>query len=237
MKKFIAGLLIGAILATCGATFAAPALTYVKSVFNTTVNGKVVKQDVVTINGTYYADLKQLAGSLGVKYSVDTKAKKIQIGETILTNKYSMQNPTPIGTEQAVTFKSFSDSYTANVTVKEIIRGDKAYELIKAANMFNSEAGEGYEYILAKIDFKLTNAPGGKKYDLAGYSFDLVSDKGKTYDKVLIVSPEPKLDAELYKGASNEGYVAFKVGVNDKMPKMTFGRNYDGTGGIWFKVY
>lgn len=236
MKKFISGLLVG-ILLMGTVTFAAPALSYVKSVFTTTINGKAVKQDVVTINGVYYADLKQLTSSLGIKYSVDAKSKKIVIGETPASNKYSMANPAPLNTKQAVTFKSLLDSYTADVTVKEIIRGDKAWELIQAANMFNKEADAGYEYILAKIDFKLTNAPDGKKYDLSGYSFDIISDKGKGYDKGLIMAPEPVLDIELYKGASSEGYVAFKVAVSDKSPKITFGRNYDGTGGIWFKAY
>jgi len=62
--------------------FAAPALTYVKSVFTTTVNGKTVKQNVVTIGGVYYADVKQLASNLSIKYTVDAKSKKIVLGET-----------------------------------------------------------------------------------------------------------------------------------------------------------
>ncbi len=236
MKKFISGLVIGALLAGT-VTFAASNLTAIKSVFSTTLNGKKVTQNVVTINGTYYADLKQLASNLGIKYSVDTKGKNILLGETPATNKYSMSNPAPIGTKQTVTFKSLLDSFTADVTVNEVIRGDEAWKLIQEANMFNSEAGTGYEYILAKIDFTLTKAPEGKKYDLSGYSFDLISDKGKGYDKGLIMAPEPVLDTELYKGASSEGFVAFKVSVTDKQPKIAFGRDYNGTGGIWFKAF
>lgn len=59
--------------------------------------------------------------SLGVKYAVDAKSKKITIGEVPTTNKYSMGNPAPIRTKQTVTFK-YLDTYTADVTVKEIIK-------------------------------------------------------------------------------------------------------------------
>jgi hypothetical protein len=138
---------------------------------------------------------------------------------------------------QTVKFESGLDTFTANVTLKEIIRGEKAWESIREANMFNDEAGAGFEYILAKIDFKLTNAPAGKKYELSSYNFNLISDKGKAYDASYLVAPDPALDTELYKDASNEGYAVFKVATNDKAPKIAFGRKYDGTGGIWFKAY
>ncbi len=81
MKKFLSGLVIGALLAGT-VTFAASNLTAIKSSFGTMLNGKKVTQNVVTINGTYYADLKQLASNLGIKYSVDTKGKNILLGET-----------------------------------------------------------------------------------------------------------------------------------------------------------
>jgi len=42
------------------------------------------------------------------------------------------------------------------------------------------------------------------------------------------------LDGHLYKGASSEGWDAFIVKKGDLSPKLAFGRNYDGTGGIWF---
>ncbi len=237
MKKFISGLLIGVILTMCGATFAAPALTAVKSVFTTTVYGKTVKQDIATINGTYYMDIKQLTSNLGIKYVVDAKTKKISLGETPAANKYTMKNPAPIGATQSLNYKNYTDEYKADVTVKEIIRGDKAWELIRLANTFNEEAADGYEYILAKIDFKLKYIPNGKSFDLNGISFNLISQTGKEYDYASVVEPDPVLDANLYESASSEGWVAFLVKVDDTKPLLTYGRNYDGTGGIWFKAY
>lgn len=236
MKKFISGLIIGALLMGT-VTFAASNLTAIKSTFKTTVSGKAVTQNVVTISGAYYGDLKQLASNLGIKYSVDTKNKKITLGETPVANKYTMKNPAPIGAMQTLNYKDMFEEYKAQVSVKEILRGDEALKLIKEANMFNDEAGEGYEYILAKINFKLLDIPGDKVFSLMGISFKLVSDVGKEYDYASVVQPDPVLDAKLYKGASNEGWAVFKVKIDDAKPLITFGRNYDGTGGIWFKTY
>ena len=52
-----------------------------------------------------------------------------------------------------------------------------------------------------------------------------------------MVTPEPKLASELYKGAESQGYVVFKVALNDTAPKIAFSRKYDGSGATWFKAY
>ena len=80
MKKFISGLIVGVLL-TGTVSFAASNLTAIKSAFSTTLNGKKITQNVVTINGVYYADLKQLTGNMSIKYSVDAKLKQIRLGE------------------------------------------------------------------------------------------------------------------------------------------------------------
>lgn len=78
MKKFISGLIVGALLSgTVG--FAASELSAIKSTYSTIVNEKQVNQNVVTINGKYYADMKQMASNLGFKYSVDSKENKIKL--------------------------------------------------------------------------------------------------------------------------------------------------------------
>jgi hypothetical protein len=51
------------------------------------------------------------------------------------------------------------------------------------------------------------------------------------------VDPDPSIDADLYPGASHEGWMSFQVAVDDSESLMTFGRKYDGTGGLWFKLY
>ena len=75
-----------------------------------------------------------------------------------------------------------------------------------------------------------------KEYDVSQLDFTAVSDNGKDYESVSIVCTEPKLSADLYPGASVEGWAAFEVDIDDN-PLLTFGRDYQGKDGIWFKLY
>ena len=109
--------------------------------------------------------------------------------------------------------------------------------MIKNANMFNSEPENGYEYILAKINFNLLDITDGKALDVHSMNFDLISTDGKEYDYASVVEPEPQLNASLYKGATSEGWATYLVRVDDATPTLAYGRSYDGTGGIWFKAY
>ena len=40
----------------------------------------------------------------------------------------------------------------------------------------------------------------------------------------------------LYAGGNAEGYIVGKVRVDDQNPKVVYGLNYDGSGGIWFAL-
>ena len=233
LKKFIAGLVVGALL-TGTVSFAAVNLTAIKSHFLTTVNGKGVKQDIVTINGTYYADMKQLAGNLGIKYVLDTKGKKFNLGEASEENKYSMNNPAPIGTKQTI----YSSFYKADITINELVRGDKAWDLIKKIDDNKLKPEKGYEFILAKIKFDLKDIEENRALFIFNGAFSLVSEIGEKYEPMSITElPIPTINAALFKGESNEGWVIFKVKSNDKKPLITYGTQNDGTGGIWFKAY
>lgn len=148
-------------------------------------------------------------------------------------------NPARIGDEVNVTTTTW-DNKTFNSTfmLSEIIRGDKAWEMISEANMFNDAPEEGYEYILAK--FSVEHYDGNDEniqFELSGYDFTLVSDSGKDYENASVVEPKPSLDAKLYQGASNEGYVSFLVSKSDLKPLITYEKDSDGSGGVWFRGY
>ena len=53
----------------------------------------------------------------------------------------------------------------------------------------------------------------------------------------MIVTPRPEIDTKLYSGAKHQGYAVFKVELTDSKPLITFGRDYNGKGGVWFKAY
>ncbi|AHF08405.1 cell wall-binding repeat-containing protein [Desulfitobacterium metallireducens] len=149
----------------------------------------------------------------------------------------SRLNPAPLNTTKTVIVKDYFDDYTAQIAVKQIIRGADAWAMIKEANMFNDAPKDGYEYILAKINFNLVDIANDKALSVSGFNFNLISSDGLEYDYASVVDPDPALDANLYKGATSEGWVAFQVRVGDTSPTLAYGRSYDGTGGVWFKAY
>lgn len=194
----------------------------------TFVNSKLTSTSVVTaLGGTSVVPNSVLAG---VGYNVTVEADP--------TAGNSRLNPAPLNRSKTISVKDYIDDYTAQISVKQIIRGSNAWAMIKEANMFNSAPKAGFEYILAKINFKLIDIKDNKSIDIYGVvDFNLISSDGKQYDYALEVVPDPKLDATLYKGATTEGWAVYQVRIGDTAPVLTYGREYDGTGGVWFKAY
>lgn len=240
LKKFVCGILIGVILSAFTVSLAAGVFTATKASFPVLVNGKQLVSDkpIVVINGSTYLPLKAIGDALDVKVEWNSPLKRVEVGETPQPSQYSYNNPAPLSTAQTIEADDLLQQYKAEMSVKEIVRGDAAWSQIKAANMFNDPAPEGYEYILAKIYFKLISINDGKSFDLNGaVNINLVSSTGKVYDYASVVAPEPILTANLYEGASSEGWAVYQVKKDDATPKLVFGRRYDGTGGIWFRAY
>jgi len=130
------------------------------------------------------------------------------------------------------------DNYEARVTLQEVLRGAEAWSRIKEANQFNDPADPGFEYLLARIRFEYLKAEDpDKTYDLNSFQFTAVSSEGKEYEYAFVVEPQPQLSASLYPGASHEGWAAFRVTLYDTAPLLTFGRDYSGRGGVWWKLY
>lgn len=152
-------------------------------------------------------------------------------------NTYGRTNPAPVGEPQTIDIDSYSATYTATVCITETIRGAQAWEMIKEANMFNDEAIEGYEYILAKITISVEDVVDDIAVKVSLSMFDCFSVDNAEYSEFFsIVEPEPKLNAQLYSGASTEGWGTFMVKTTDTAPKCVFEANYDGSGGLWFSL-
>lgn len=154
------------------------------------------------------------------------------------TTSSSIANPVSLNVQQTIVVNNSDANYTANVTVEQIIRGAQALAMMNNASESNDPPKSGYEYLLAKVKFKLLDIDGGKSLSVVGgWDFILVSQEGKVYHQVMEVEPDPQLDATLYKGASNEGWAVFLVKPDDLKPMIAYSVNHDGTGGIWFKAY
>lgn len=146
-------------------------------------------------------------------------------------------NPAAIGVEVPFQVSKSSEEFSGKISVSEVIRGEQAWNEIYKANPFNSEPEDNHEYILAKINFTVEkNKNTDAAVSIHPAHFTLTSSKGVDYKTPVVVTPEPKFDTKLYSGSSHTGWVAFKVKKDDPSPLITYGRNYNGSGGVWFKT-
>lgn len=191
----------------------------------------IVKHTTPFVAGATY----DLSVNVGVK---DTSGKSLSRASslsfaTIAPVTYSYSNPGPLNTVQSVT--TYDNEYTAEVTIKEIIRGSQALDMLPYKDI--EKPKEGYEYILAKIYFNLIDIQGGKNLSVYNGRLKAVSSTNRVYESCYATEPDPKFYATLYKGGFVEGWAVYLVEKSDLKPKLSFGTKYDGTGGIWFKAY
>lgn len=185
----------------------------------------------------------QVCGNYNVDDCLEWKTDKeckhgCSNGFCIIPIGYSRNKPAPIGKSLVVEEGGFGEVSKNKVTLLEVKRGKNAWEVIKEANQFNEAAPSGFEYILVKVQFKYLKTPSEERsYMVSPMDFTAVSSEGKDYGFTSIVEPEPELEANLYEGASHTGWITFQVAEDDEEPLMVFGRKYNGTGGIWFKLY
>lgn len=145
----------------------------------------------------------------------------------------SMFFPADIGTPVTCVFTDWFDEYSAQITIKEVIRGTVAWSMILDANMFNDPPLEGYEYVLVKIKFKLISAPTpDTEYRTRGGLFDAVSNDGQVYEGYSTVVPDPEFYQNIRENLYSEGWAAYQVYETDDKPVLLFA-----DGGVWFKLY
>lgn len=204
-------------------------------------NNTSIKQ-AISYNNTTYVPLREFSAMTGT--SVDYKNGIIYIGggapksstAPARSSTYSRNNPAPIGVSQTVSSDGYTVKHTAEICVKQVIRGEEAWKRIVDTNEFNDEAPEGKEYVLAYISVKALSISQDKKLDISGFDFDAYSGSNAKYENIATVDPDPRLDSSIYAGATTEGWVSFLVNKADSNPKIVYGEKYDGTGGIWFSL-
>ena len=242
MKKFVTGFIVGAIICSMLGAFA---VSYIAEpvTFKVMVNGKefVSESPALAINGSTYLPLKATGEALGVPVKWNSDLFQVEVGTSPTTQvSYSRNNPAPINTTQTYTIenKYSDDDYSANITIKEVIRGSEAYKIIKAANRYNDPADEGFEYVLIKVAVSIISVEGDGAVDAShmDYDFATFSSTNEEMPDESIVEPTPALEGKLYSGASAEGWVVRQVRKDDANPKLAYGLDYDGKGGIWFSL-
>ncbi len=134
--------------------------------------------------------------------------------------------------------------YDVKITVAEIVRGEKALQMVKAADDSNAAPGAGMEYLLARVRFEFSarTRPEHYSYALEPVQFSAMSAATAPYASASLAAPlKPELRGTLHSGDSAEGWVAFLVPRGDHTPLMLFHENvgnlsHEGNGSI-FKLY
>jgi hypothetical protein len=141
-------------------------------------------------------------------------------------------------------YEGGDELYDARITVAEVVRGDKAWQLVRDAGASNKPPGPGLEYLLAQVRFEFSarTSPEHYSYTLDAAQFTALSSGDKPYDSAALASPlKPALHATLRSGDSVEGWVAFLVPRDDHTPLMLFREDvgsviHEGSGSL-FKLY
>ena len=243
MKKFICGFLAGAMIFGAIGTFA---VSYVaeQASFKVMVNGSEFVSDkpIVAIDGSTYLPLKAIGEVLNVPVKWNDQLHQVEVGSSAPvaeTSEYSRNNPAPINTMQMYTKTSDwfeEDNYTVAVRVMETIRGDAAYEALKTKSKLYPEPENGYEYMNIKLAFSVNKTKGDFSIDPSQYNFKVFSANNEESPANYYSSIDPVLEGALYQGGNTEGWITVLVKTDDKNPKLAYGLDYNGTGGIWFAL-
>lgn len=118
----------------------------------------------------------------------------------------SRANPYPVG--------AAAEAPNWRVEVLEMVRGDKAWQLIREVNMFNQPAPEGQAYVAVRVRVTSTHTD-TTTHPIRATDFRLTGDQLIRYFKATGVPPEPSLEAELRSGESAEGWTIFLTGAEE----------------------
>lgn len=248
IKGFITGIVVMTLIFSTAITgFAASGSQSITATYNNIklyVNQKLITPkdaagntvEPFIYNGTTYLPVRAVANALGQDVSWDNSTKSVYIGSQPTATSYSRSNPAPVGTAQTITIDNYLGKYTVTIKVTEAFRGQSAWTAIKKANMFNTAPEDNNEYVLLSVEATIDSAENDRAVSLNDYDFKIYNSTNSEYERVLVVSPNPQFDGSAYEGGKIEGFMAFTVSTSDPSPKIVFGQDYDGTGGIWFSA-
>lgn len=137
-----------------------------------------------------------------------------------------------------------SELYDAKITVLAVVRGEKAWGIVKQASASNPPPRPGFDYLLARVQvaFSSRTSPAPDNYNLNESQFTATAPEGQEFDApILDAPPKPHLGRTLRPGDSDEGWLVFLVPQKVLRPVMVF-REDVGTvshrgGGTWFELY
>lgn len=123
------------------------------------------------------------------------------LGETIVTNDWEL-------------------------TVLEYVRGDRAWQMLQQANMYNEPAAPNAEYILFKLRVRSLDHHDLDTPNITTIlSFAVLSQSQTELKQPSLVLPDPKLNESLYAGGQTEGWRAYMIPKDEQNLQIIFNSN------------
>lgn len=137
-----------------------------------------------------------------------------------------------------------SELYNARITVLQLVRGEKAWDIVKQASTGNLSPKPGFEYLLARVRFEFSarTLPSHYSYNVNPVQFTAMALDGQEFDApILAGSPKPSLSGTLKPGDALEGWLVFLVPLKVPKPLMVFREDVGVVshtgGGTFFQLY
>lgn len=139
---------------------------------------------------------------------------------------------------------SAPEIYDVAITLLEVVRGEDAWEHIKAQGVPGETPKAGFEYILARIRFGYSRRGRGLEdeiYKLTEGQFVAVSADGQMeyiMPSVLQQLQPQLVDTLFHSGESREGWILLQVPEDEDKPLLVYKREHvEGVYGIWRHVW
>ena len=114
-------------------------------------------------------------------------------------------------------------------SILDVVRGDEAWKMVKAANQFNDPPKEGMEYIAVKIHARNIST-NDEAANIDGSFFRTTGSANVLYDNPSVVDPDPQLDISLFPGGEYDGWIVVQAAKEETGIKLIFEPLFDISG-------
>ena len=141
--------------------------------------------------------------------------------------------PLPLGATCSCTIDRAGRVSQFDITVVRVLRD--AYPLLLQGNRFNKPPAEGNTYVGVLIDQKYIAGPEDQAYSILPTDFRAAPTTERLRDPSAVINPGPRMEADVYPGATLSGWVFFELPVNEPA-LMVWQSSFLGERGVWFAL-
>ena len=141
--------------------------------------------------------------------------------------------PVPLGATCSCTIDRAGRVSQFDVTVVRVLRD--AYPFLQQGNRFNRPPAEGNTYVGVLIDQKYIAGPEDQAYTILPTDFRAASTTERLRDPAAVINPGPRMEGDVYPGATLAGWVFFELPANEPAV-MVWQSSFLGERGVWFAL-